>query len=111
MKKPTHKKGKFESVEINKGKAEISTIRKARDLIRAIAWNEFRSPQELSYIKEHLTVCLDRLVRMGLNSVPSPSDLVALAKWSDTTALSDIEQATNYIKAGKKDLIARKAAP
>jgi hypothetical protein len=107
MKKPTHKKGKFESVEIIKGKAEISTIRKARDLIRAIAWNEFRSPQELSYIKEHLTVCLDRLVRMGLNSVPSPSDLVALVKWSDTTALSDIEQATNYIKARKEDLISQ----
>ena len=36
MKRATHKKGKYESLDVTKAKAEISTITKARDLIRAL---------------------------------------------------------------------------
>ena len=36
LKRPTHRKGKFETVEITRAKAEVTTISKARDLIRRL---------------------------------------------------------------------------
>jgi len=46
MKRPTHKKGQYENLETKKAKAEISTISKARDLIRQLYFDEFKSTQD-----------------------------------------------------------------
>ena len=49
LKRPTHKKGKYESPEIVKAKAEISTIKKTRDLIRILYLDECQSLQSQRY--------------------------------------------------------------
>jgi exonuclease III len=67
MKLGTHKKGKYESLDISKTKAQISTIRNARDLIRTLYLDEVKSDLHRKETTVHLQVLLDRLCRMGTN--------------------------------------------
>jgi len=80
---PTHEKRKYQSHDLIKAQAEITTISKARDLIRTLSREEFRSPMERQRIELHLSVLLDRLVRMGLNSIPRSLDIKSLSEWSN----------------------------
>ena len=107
MKRGTHKKGRFESLEFNKVRAEIGTIKKARDLIRSLFLDEVLSSLDRRHREEHLKVCLDRLVRLGLNSVPTSLDINLLFRWSESSALADIENLTGYIKSRKEDLLSQ----
>jgi len=104
MKKGTHKKGPFESLEFSKAKAEISTIQKARDLVRSLFWKEFKNEQERKDIESYLQVCLDRLIRLGNNTIPISLDPTSMWTWSESTALSEIEAITTYLKSRKLDL-------
>ena len=89
-KHPTHEKGKHSSVESKKIQAEISTIENARNLIRTLWLNEVSSDDETDEVKTHLAVLLDRLCRMGLNSVPRQLDLDSLHEWSEVEAPVDL---------------------
>jgi hypothetical protein len=88
-KRPTHEKSKHCTLEAKKIQAEISTIENARNLIRTLWLKETSSPDEESEVKTHLSVLLDRLCRMGLNSVPRDLTLASLHEWSEVDALSD----------------------
>src|SRR5690348_15006499 len=52
--KPSHRKGKFRSKEVAKATAEITTLQKARDLIRTLCLNEWNSVEEKLEIHSHL---------------------------------------------------------
>ncbi len=101
MKKATHRKGRFESLDINKAKAEISTINKARDLIRSLAWEEFKTRQDKTDSEEYLKVCL------GNTSIPPSLDTISLSNWAETTALKEIENITLYIKSRRQDFVSQ----
>ena len=99
----THRKGKFETPDLVRYQAEISTISKARDLIHALSQNEVH-PEQRANTEVHLSVLLDRLVIMGLSSVPRSLEIKLLCEWADTSALSDIESLKKYIRHRKMDL-------
>ena len=104
LKRPTHRKGKFETVEITRAKAEVTTISKARDLIRRLYLGEVVSEQDKTDTELYLRVCLDRLCRMGLSSLPHSSDLLSLHEWSETVAPFDIKNIVDYVRSQKQDL-------
>jgi hypothetical protein len=104
MKRATHGKGKYQSNEIIKARAEITTIAKARDLIRSLYLEEFRSEESRKETDDHLRVLLDRLCRMGL-SIPVSSDLKNLHEWSETWAPFHIKNISAYISGRKKDML------
>ena len=104
MKRSTHRKGKYENLEISKAKAEVTTISKARDLIRRLYLREVASERDREETEIHLKVCLDRLCRMGLASVPSSFNLQSLHEWSEMVAPFDISNILSYIKSRKEDL-------
>ena len=103
-KRATHRKGKFETSDIVRSQAEISTITKARDLIRTLWLNEVHLDQR-TQIEAHLVVLLDRLVAMGLTSVLRTLDIVVLHEWGESVALTNIQTLRNYIRQRKADLI------
>ena len=83
--RPTHRKGKFRSKDITKATAEITTLQKARDLIRTLFLDECNSGEkEENYF--HLKILLDRLVRMGVSTIPRSMDIPNLHQWSESYA-------------------------
>ena len=103
MKRPTHKKGKYESFEVTKAKAEISTIIKARNLIRALYLNEHQSAQHKRETEVHLQVLLDRLVRMG-HCIPTSLGIHSLHEWSECLAPYHIQNIEHSHPKGGYDL-------
>jgi len=110
MTRGTHRKGKFQSHQISRATAEISTISKARDLIRELSLEEYRSEKERKEIESHLNVCLDRLIILGLPTIPSNLGLQFLNTWSEGEALRDIKRAKTFICAQKEDMISKERA-
>jgi len=106
-KRPTHEKGKFQSVDLVKCQAEINTINKARDLIRTLAMNEVRDKKDRDEVQNHLNVLLDRLVHMGLSSVPRSLEIDILQEWSQSLALLDLESLRDYMEVQKETLTLR----
>ncbi len=86
--------------------AEIRTIHKARNIIRALFFNEIKE-EEIEDQKQSLHRLLDRLIRMDLASVPTTRDIQVLHAWSEKEALSDIAKLKEYAQSRKKDLLAR----
>ena len=107
LRRASHRKGQFQNSGITKARAEISTITKARDLIRALRLQEFRTPQEKSALETYLKVCFDRLLRLGLTSIPTSFDIDTLALWSEQVAVMDILQIEHFIKSQKEDLVSK----
>src|ERR1044071_3289742 len=105
LKRPTHKKGKFETDILKKTTAQVSTLSKARDLIRSLSQTEFRSEQEKRELEEYLKVCLDRLVRLGVNSIPTTLNIRVLVEWSESAAIREIGAAQKYIADRKEDIV------
>ena len=97
---PTHEKGKYQSL----ARAEITTIEKARDLIRRLYLDEFKSQEDRVSTENHLSTLLDRLCRMGLNSVPRVLSLDALHKWAEVDAPMDLETLRWYIQVRKETM-------
>jgi hypothetical protein len=104
MKRATHKKGKYQTTEITKARAEITTISKARDLIRSLYFDEFLSDEARSGTTTHLRVLLDRLCRMGL-PIPVASDIASLHEWSESMAPYHIKNISTYLSRQRSDLI------
>jgi hypothetical protein len=105
FKKSTHRKGRYESLEVVKSKAEIKTIMEARDLIRTLYFNEYETIESKKEIETHLHVLLDRLCRMGLASVPRELDIESLHEWSESLAPFDINNIRSYIEVRKEDMM------
>ena len=103
-KSPTHKKGKFQSQEITRAKAEITTLQKARDLIRTLLLQETSSEIEKERVCGHLKTLLDRLCRMGLTTVPRSLEPQALHQWSESFVPVHLENLKTYLKSQKEDL-------
>ena len=103
-KKPTHEKRKYESFDMIKTQAEINTIEKTRDLIRTLYLDEVTSMENRQSLENHLSTLLDRLIRMGLHSVPLQHDLKSLHEWSQSTAKADIESLRKYMESQKSDM-------
>jgi hypothetical protein len=102
---PTHEKRRYQSLDLTRAQAEITTISKARDLVRTLTQKEYRSSEERQRVENHLSVLLDRLIRMGLNSVPPlSSDLKALNEWSQMTAHLEILNIKEYIRMRRCDM-------
>jgi len=72
LKRSTHKKGKFETPIITKANAQISTISKARDLIRCLSLKEFQPHREQADMEEYLKVCFDGLLGLVWALSPLP---------------------------------------
>src|SRR4051794_20488896 len=70
LKRATHRKGPFQTLSGKLGRKFV----KARDLIRTLQLQEFRTPQEKTELETYLKVCFDRLLRLGLSSIPSSFD-------------------------------------
>ena len=104
MKRPTHRKGKYQSLDVTKAKAEITTIAKARDLIRKLYLDEVRSDQERNETWVHLQVLLDRLCRMDL-PIPTSFTIPSLHEWSESWAPFHIQNISNYLRSRKEDMI------
>ena len=98
---PTHEKGKYQSSDMVKSQAKINTISKARDLIRTLFLDEVRSPEDRKSVEDHLSVLLDRLCIMGVQSLPLSLDIHSLHQWSQSTAPEEISCLRNYMKARK----------
>ena len=98
---PTHEKGKYRSSDLIKAQAEITTISKARDLIRTLYLDETKSPEDRRLVENHLSVLLDRLCAMGLTSVPKSLDIKNLHEWSETKAPGDIVNIRSYMEKRK----------
>src|SRR4051812_6981398 len=62
---------------------------------------EFRSPQEHDDVDRYLKVCLDRLLSLGVTSMPTLSDIDSLSTWSDQVAIMEFLQTENFIKTHK----------
>lgn len=107
MKRSTHKKGKFQSVQLAKSKAELTTISKARDLIRKLYLDEFQSVNEKENTITYLRVCFDRLLKLGLTSIPRSLESKELIQWSESTALADMEQIKQFIQTRKEDMVSK----
>ena len=84
---PTHEKGKYQSSDMVRTQAKINTILKAKDLIRKLYLNEVRSQEERKSVEDHLSVLLDRLCVMGLQSLPLALDVTSLHNWSQDVPL------------------------
>jgi len=97
-------KGKYHSANLVKAQAEITTISKARDLIRTLYLNEVKSPEERHSVENHLSVLLDRLCIMGLQSIPTALEIKNLREWSQTTAPAEISRLRNYMKQRKETM-------
>ena len=72
-KRPTHRKGKFQMKTVTLATAELTTIQKARDLIRALFLQELSSEVEEEQVRSHLKILLDRLCRMVSQRFPDLS--------------------------------------
>jgi len=95
---PTHEKGKYHSA---KSQAEINTISEARDLIRTLFMDEINTLEERRLVEDHLSVLLDRLCVMGLNSIPKSLDINQLHEWSQLKAPEEIINIKNYMEKRK----------
>jgi len=109
-KSDTHKKPKFLPTDVCRTKGLITTICKARDLIRTLVKREYDSVHEEGETKRHLEVLFDRMIRMGLYSVPRSLTLERpefrrdLDEWSEVTAAKEIQLLENYLKSRKEDM-------
>ena len=56
-------------------------------------------------MEEYLKVCFDRLVRLGVGSIPTTLDLTTIVEWADSTAILEINAATKFIADQKEDMI------
>ena len=56
-------------------------------------------------MEEYLKVCFDRLVRLGVGSIPTTLDLATIVEWADSTAILEINAATKFIADQKEDMI------
>jgi hypothetical protein len=99
-KRPTHRKGKFQMKTVVLATAEITTIQKARDLIRTLC---LREASEEKQARSHLEVLLDRLCRMGLSTVPRSLELSELHQWAETYAPFRLKQLKADIRAQNED--------
>ena len=104
---PTHEKGKYQSLDIVKSQAEITTISKASDLIRTLFFNEVTNEDDRKSVERHLSVLLDRLCRMGLRSIPRSLDIASLHEWSQVQAPFDLENLRRYMEKRKNTLEAQ----
>ena len=102
---PTHEKRKYQSLDLIKARAEINTINKARDLIHTLHEGEFNSTEERRKIETHLSILLDRLIRMGLYSIPRSLDLVSLHEWSELVANAEALNIEEYMRKRKCDML------
>jgi len=97
-KSDTHKKGKYSSSDVCRIRGLISTLTKACDLIRTLSQDEVNTDVERREVQDHLVVLFDRLVRMGIYTIP-PLEVTALVEWSKSTATQEIQLLRDYLEA------------
>ena len=85
-------------------KGLITTISKACDLIRTLVNHEWQTAEEEGEIKLHLQVLFDRMVQMGVYSLPASLSLTELQVWSESTALEEIQLLQHYLELRKADM-------
>ena len=106
FKLPTHKKGKYLPNDVCRIKGLISTINKARDLIRSLLLNELNSSDEVQETTDYLRVLFDRMLRMGLYTIPS-MEKRDLEQWSQVTADHELECLKRYIEKRKANMVSQ----
>src|SRR6185503_8968571 len=104
-KRPTHSKGKYLPSDVVRAQAEITTLCKARDLIRTLIFSECKSEHEKGEVMEHLRILLDRLVVFGIAGIPRTFDLESLGEWAETNALVNTQSLKKYVSSRKLDLV------
>ena len=104
LKSDTHTKGKYLPTDVCKVKGLITTISKARDLIRTLTLQEFSSSTDEKEVEEHLRVLFERIGRIGLSSVPK-FEKAALLQWSEGSATNEIGYLEKYLRSRKADMV------
>src|SRR6185503_4424549 len=99
-------KGKYSSSDVCRIRGLISTLTKACDLIRTLSQDEVNTDVERREVQDHLVVLFDRLVRMGIYTIP-PLEIKALVEWSKSTATQEIQLLRDYLEKRKLDMISQ----
>src|SRR5690242_9840605 len=80
---------------------------RARDLIRTLAIEEFKTSQERQDVQHHLEILFERLIRMGFYSVPHSRKLKMLVEWSESQAIREIHFLEQYLRKRNLDMLAQ----